>query len=735
MPALFRRPRAVLLATCLLVVPALLAGSGASAPSMATLWTKADPALRDALEAELSPLDVIVLGPALTDVRPLATRAQTIAALDARSAPWLDAARGLAQDEGAHVLAAWSTAPAIKVRADAAALAALAARPDVRSLTLDSADAVRVATAPAPQDGAAGQNTGGRRMVQAEEIWAMGWRGEGIRIAIIDTGIDPSHEAFRNADGSSRVVAWRDFVQAQPQPYDDFGHGTYMAAAAAGSATYDDPTWGAFQEAGVAPAADLVVAKFLSASGSGSYQDAIDSLNWAFAEGANVTSNSWGSACTSSAIPTMAVMRTLRDAGMVSVASVGASGPSGGTISAPACSESVIGVGAIAQDHTIHPPSARGPCSDIEIGGAPRVCPDLVAKGVDVRSAVPRGACSWCDASGYRAASVTSAAAPAVAGAVALIEQLKVALTGHGWDTASGAEEEVLKQTALDLGTTGPDDTYGWGLPQLVNVHALLSQTPEARIVATLSPQPVILREGDSVGLRFGVQNLGGASATGRFVARHWAPDGTERVLADENVTLGLLDKKQVEETFVVTRDVPAGIHAFRGAYLYEWTNATTGEVVRDVVSRGVSFDVRRVVVHADVEGLADVAGVGEPQRLRVVVRNDGNEDASSVVLRFTYADAYVPLPGDGFDAQRLDSRHSSPAPDAVTEDRDFGRVTYAYEVGALAQGGTFSFETTLVPTEPGVHRFVVAVAFCDEGGNCATAGDVRTQHVTLPIP
>ena len=734
MSAFLRRHAFVWLAAMLLLVPTLLASSDAS-PSMATLWSKSDPHLREALDAGVSPLDVIVLGPAILDARPLATRAETLAALEARAGPWLNAVQALASDEGARVMAAWASGPAIKVRADADALAAFAARADVRSLTLDFDDAVQATPVPAEEEGVGSQNSGGRRMLQAEELWALGWRGEGIRIAIIDTGVDPTHEAFRNADGSSRIVAWRDFVQGLASPYDDAGHGTYMAAVATGSAEYDDPTWGRFTEAGVAPGADLVVAKFLSASGSGRYQDAIDSLQWAFTQGANVTTNSWGSTCSSGASPTMAVMRTLTDAGMVSVASAGASGPSGSTIAAPACSESVISVGAIAEDTTIHPPSGRGPCTDIETGGAPRICPDLVAKGVGVRSAVPRGPCNWCDASGYRTASVTSAGAPAVAGAVALIEQMKIDLTGQGWDTPARAEEAVLKQTALDLGDEGPDNTFGWGLPQLLSVHALLANTPEAQVISMLSISSAVLREGDRAQLLFGVQNLGGAVATGAFTARLWGPDGTERVLADETLALGLLDKRQVVETFVATGDLAAGQYRFGGEFDYQWTNTSTGEVVRDVISRGGFFEVRRVVVHAEVDGLGDSVSVGDAQALQVSIRNDGNEDATGVVLRFTYADAYVPLPGSDFDPQRLDSRHASPPPDNVAEDNRFGRVTYSYDVGDVPQGDSFAFSTTLLATEPGDHRFVIAVLFCDGAGKCATGGEVLTQHVGLPSP
>lgn len=725
------RARSVILMLVVIgAAPSLAASMAPAHPAMATLDAKADAPLARALADGMPALEVIVTG--VPHALGAVPRAEAAAAMDAAATPFFALVRSVLMVEGGAMVDAWAAAPAVKVVAPPAALSRLAELPEARGLALDHGSALRVVDA--GEGGApSAENTGGRQMIQAEDVWALGYRGEGRRVSIVGTGIDPTHEAFRHADGSSRIVAWSDFSGGRSSPYDDHGQGTFIAATAAGSSAYVDPVHGAFQETGVAPAASILASKFLDATGGGSFQGALDAIQWSFEEGADATLNGWGAACTSSMLAVLQMLRATTDAGMVSVFTAGAGGPDPGTVSGPACSESVISVGGIAASMAVYPPSGRGPCSDIELPSPARLCPDLVAKAVNVRSAAPRGACPLCDPSGYRTLSTMSASAAFVAGAVLLGEQMKLAHTGVGWNTTLREEEEVLKLTSLDLGTPGPDDTYGWGLPQLANVHALLAQAPEPVLAATLDAPVPVLRDGGSGPLAFGVRNLGRATASGLFEVTLLRPDGTTEVIDSRPVSLGLLASAGVSRTFVASGAALPGAYVLRGAFAYSWTNETTGEVQSGNVSREAGFEVRRVLLQVETKGLEGDAPMLLPRHVLVTVRNVGNDDATRVVVRFTAPDHYVFANVDDLDATRPTSRYAAPAPDDVAEDRNFGRVTLSFEVGDLPAGEAWSFHTTLAATRPGPHRFLVVANYCDAAGICGSQGALIQQQAGLP--
>ena len=704
------------------------------------LLAKADDELRAALEkGVVEDLRVIVTGEPHEGVADLgfATRAEYTAWFAAKGGPLVDELTTVVGKGGGEVLNAWPMLPGMAARVDLPTLIALGEMDEVESIALDRDDAVKLID-PIPDESVDASNTQGRQQLQAEDIWALGYKGAGITVTVIDTGIWPGHEAFKNADGSTRIARFANCVDGTcddtAPAIDDHGHGTHVAGTAVGSSLYNDPTYGYFQETGVAPEATLTVGKFLSGSGSGSFAGAIDTLNWAFTTAqADLTSNSWGaSGCSSSAHGVMQAVRTLTDAGMLSVFAAGNSGSGSGTIGSPACSESALSVGAIDNNKNIASFSSRGPCTDTEIGGTSRICPDVVAKGVAVRSAIPRSGASQADPSGYKTWQGTSMATPHIAGAVILAEQMKRALSGSGWDTASRAEEQVFKLTAMDLGAAGEDNTFGWGLPQLLNVYALLDATDEARLVASFGVSNAVVRQGDSTLLSFSVRNLGGASVAGDFLATLEDPSGGVATIKSSSVTLGLLDGEQAALTFSVGNSVLPGTYTFRGSFDYTWTNSTSGEVVTGVIEREGTFDVKRVFVAVDLAGLDAQTHPGDLQVVTYTATNTGNEDAQNVVIEFTVPDKYVFVPG-GLDGANGNSRYSNPAPDRVVEDKNFGRVTLIYEVGELAQGDSFSFTTQMLPTLPGTYRFLSVARFEDGGGNPFSQGTLATQVVGLP--
>jgi subtilisin family serine protease len=119
--------------------------------------------------------------------------------------------------------------------------------------------------------------------IGAERAWAR-TTGAGVRIGIVDTGVDLGHE-----DLTGKIVAATDCIGSLGNPancqgsgQDDQGHGTHVAGIAA---AYKDNGKGG---AGVAPDAELVVAKVLSSTGAATTEDVIAGIRWVVDHGARV---------------------------------------------------------------------------------------------------------------------------------------------------------------------------------------------------------------------------------------------------------------------------------------------------------------------------------------------------------------------------------------------------------------------------------------------------------------
>lgn len=215
---------------------------------------------------------------------------------------------------------------------------------------------------------------------------------------------------------------------------DDNGHGTHVAGIIAAA----DNSVGVV---GTAPKAWLYAVKVLDRQGSGFVSDIIDGLQWSIANGMQVVNMSFG---TSTDVPSLhEAISAAYKAGLVLVAAAGNSGPQDDTVLYPAKYEEVIAVSATDDADSLADWSSRGP--EVE----------LAAPGVNIYSTFRGGA--------YLALSGTSMASPHVAGAAALI-----IASGIGDDNGNGRiNDEVrirLNSTADDLGISGRDNLYGFGL-------------------------------------------------------------------------------------------------------------------------------------------------------------------------------------------------------------------------------------------------------------------------------
>ena len=314
----------------------------------------------------------------------------------------------------------------------------------------------------------------------------LGVDGAGVGVAMIDSGISPSHDDL----GPGRVVHWADFVAHQPVAYDDYGHGTHVAGIIAGTGV--DSGGG---RRGIAPGADLIVLKALDGTGNGHISDVIAAVDYAVANrerfnirvlNLSVAAGVYESYLTDPLA--QAALRAVR-AGIVVVAAAGNFGqsPSGdaqyGSIAAPGNAPWVLTVGAADDkgtpdraDDVVAVFSSRGPAA---IDGTPK--PDLVAPGVGIESAAepsstlysiqPR-ARVWGVANTvsqpYLRLSGTSMAAPVVTGTIALMLQADPELTPN-------AVKAILQFTAEPRANTD-QSTQGAGLLNARGAVALARQ-------------------------------------------------------------------------------------------------------------------------------------------------------------------------------------------------------------------------------------------------------------------
>ncbi|MBI2850486.1 MAG: S8 family peptidase [Chloroflexi bacterium] len=262
--------------------------------------------------------------------------------------------------------------------------------------------------------------------IDAERAWGTA-NGTGVTVGIIDTGIDYNHPELAAAYGGGY-----DFVNKDSDPSDDNGHGTHVAGTIAAARDGNGV-------AGVAPGASLRAYKVLNANGSGYWSDVIAALGQAVTDGVQVVNMSLGANTAPKALQTACDNAYAK--GVLLVAAAGNSGS--GSVSYPAKYASVIAVAATDSSDKRAYFSNFG--SQIE----------LAAPGVAVYSAYPGG--------GYATLSGTSMATPHVVGSAALVFAAGI---GDN-DGKNGAANEVrarLQQTADDLGTTGKDKYYGYGL-------------------------------------------------------------------------------------------------------------------------------------------------------------------------------------------------------------------------------------------------------------------------------
>ncbi|MCC5631673.1 S8 family serine peptidase [Nostoc sphaeroides CHAB 2801] len=300
-----------------------------------------------------------------------------------------------------------------------------------------------------------GGNNWGADLVKAPEVWAQGYTGKGVVVAVVDTGVDYNHEDLKNNiwtntkeiagngiddDGNGYIddnYGWN-FSDKNNNTLDNNGHGTHVSGTIAG----ENNNYGV---TGIAYNAKIMPVKVLDSSGAGSYSSISKGIRYAVDNGANVINLSLGG--TSSNRTLESAINYASSKGVIVVMAAGNNGDSSPAYPARYASKSGIAVGAVDKNNNLADFSNRSGTNEISYVTAP---------GVEVYSSVPNNQ--------YATYSGTSMAAPHVAGIVALMlsanpnltdAQVRQIVTETAENSTQSTNSNVSSVASQAMSTTG----------------------------------------------------------------------------------------------------------------------------------------------------------------------------------------------------------------------------------------------------------------------------------------
>ncbi|MEV4754982.1 S8 family peptidase [Micromonospora sp. NPDC049559] len=395
--------------------------------------------------------------------------------------------------------------------------------------------------------------------IGAPAAWAAGYDGAGVKVAVLDSGIDTTHP-----DLAPQVVASANFTDTA-DALDHYGHGTHVASILAGTGARSDGKY-----RGVAPGVRLLNGKVMNDRGAGTESSIIAGMQWAVDQGAKVVNMSLGGPDQPGLDPLEEAVNRLSDRALFVVAA-GNSGPFDATVGTPASADAALTVGAVDRTDALAEFSSRGP----RVGDS-ALKPDLTAPGVDITAAAATG--SQLDgtlphpAPGYLTMPGTSMATPHVAGSAALLAQqhpdwgparLKAALVGSAKPGAyrpmQGGSGRVDVAHAITQDVLAEPASLSFGA-------ALWPHADDAPMTRTLT-----------------YRNLGAAPLTLELAAQGTGPDGTPTpdgffTLSATQLTVPANGTASVE----VTADTRIG-GSIEGVYDLAVTATGAGRSVRTV--------------------------------------------------------------------------------------------------------------------------------------------------------
>ena len=318
-------------------------------------------------------------------------------------------------------------------------------------------------------------NAWGVAHIGSKTVHDAGIMGAGIKVAVIDTGLDYVHDVPPNVDPefSTSYKGGYDFFNDDTDPMDDNGHGTHVAGILA--AERND-----YLVVGVAPGIDLYALKILGATGEGEVSDLILALQWAVDHDIDIVNMSLGTHEVSPALET--AVANASAAGLLMVAASGNATTFqdilyGCAVAYPGAYPQVLSTTFTNQNDAITGFSCTGP----EV--------DIASPGDSIISTVPVGSCQFCSPNGYAAESGTSMASPTspapspccstqgspTAGAPGLFDDVRSKLCSSA-NLASGGLQGIFGNTPIP--PSDPRYALFFGCGELDAAEAVLGYEP-----------------------------------------------------------------------------------------------------------------------------------------------------------------------------------------------------------------------------------------------------------------
>lgn len=294
--------------------------------------------------------------------------------------------------------------------------------------------------------------------INAPSLWNLGWRGQGVVVAIMDSGVDSNHPDL-SAQWRGGTNSWFDPYHQHSTPADLSGHGTQVLGVMVGRDAGGTSI-------GVAPDAQWIAVKIFNDSGIATDAGIIAGFQWVLDPDGNpdtddapdVVNGSWGSpGCHLKFQPEV---QALRAAGILPIFAAGNYGPNSETSVSPANYPESLAVGAIDNSNVIYDSGSRGPSN---CGEPSTTYPEVVAPGVNINSSDRFNS--------YATSTGTSIAAPHVAGGLALL------LSSFPQMDVDTQRKVLIKSAAPLTGNGQPDNNTGYGRIDLIQAYQMLADT------------------------------------------------------------------------------------------------------------------------------------------------------------------------------------------------------------------------------------------------------------------
>jgi len=368
----------------------------------------------------------------------------------------------------------------------------------------------------------------------------LGFKGKGVLVGVLDTGIDYTHPALGGGFGSGfRVGGGYDFAYNDPDPLDANGHGTHVAGIIGANSR---------SLTGVAPEVQFLAVKVLNDGGSGKSSDIIAGIEYcldpdgdpATDDAVDIMNMSFGGRPTADD-PVVTAVNNAAAAGVLSVISAGNSGwenpfdSAFETIGAPAIAECALTVGACDSANKIAEFSSKGP-DPVYLA----IKPELVAPGVDIHSAELNGETG--EKSG------TSMSAPHVVGAAALLKEQ------HPDWTVEHIKWALVNAASPVAGNASHPYIHGNGRVDCWNAaHLDFVVTPGVLSFGVADLAQEVWQDT----LSFQIKNLSAIPRQFNLAVQHDLPAGADLILSQTSLAINSQAEATVTAILSVAKSVP----------------------------------------------------------------------------------------------------------------------------------------------------------------------------------